>query len=555
MRRSFFASLFALACATGDDPDTERPELRTHVTDWRDQVVYQIVVDRFANGDPSNDVLDGIGPEPDDLVRHQGGDWDGITERLDYVKALGATAIWLSPLVANVDRTEREDGYHGYWGTDFTRPNPRFGDLIALRRLVRRAHEEDLLVIVDVVTNHSGRVFSYDLDASGTIEPNEIEPPYRAEGYDVPLIWTHDVTLWDADLRPWVLGEEHFRRRGLGNVGIPEEKMFGDFPTGLRDLDGARDDVMDALVATYVRWVEETDVDGFRIDAVPHVEDEFWPTFCARIRSELSRRGKHDFLLLGEVFTQSAFELARYTGETDTLDSVFDFKLKFDVVDGVILDGRAPSTAVPALETDREGYRPFEHPDGIGISPWEARGLIADNHDTWRLRGELDRFDSAALALLLVLAGEGIPFVYYGTEQELVGQGGGESRERLWDTGYPKDTETFVWIRRLIDLRMAHLALRRGNQRVRYASEHGGRSDEDDAGMLAIERAFEDDRVVIAMNTHALKASRAEVPTGFAVGVTLRNLLDENDARRWTVGPGGVVTLELAAREPLMLGR
>jgi hypothetical protein len=106
----------------------------------------------------------------------------------------------------------------------------------------------------------------------------------------------------------------------------------------------------------------------------------------------------------------------------------------------------------------------------------------------------------------------------------------------------------------LIDLRMAHVALRRGNQRVRYASEHDGRSEEDDAGMLAIERAFEDDRLVIAMNTHALKASRADVPTGFAVGVVLRNLLDENDTRRWTVGPGGVVTLELGAREPLMLG-
>ncbi|MCA9616847.1 MAG: alpha-amylase family glycosyl hydrolase [Polyangiales bacterium] len=555
MRRALFASILMLACASGDDPDAERPELRTHVGDWRDQVIYQIVVDRFANGDTSNDVLDGIGPEPDDLVRHQGGDWEGITERLDYVKALGGTAIWLSPLVANVDRTEREDGYHGYWGTDFTRPNPRYGDLRSLRRLVRRAHEAELLVIVDVVTNHAGRVFSYDLDSSGTIERTEIEPPYRAEGYDVPLVWTHDVILWDAEQRPWQLGGEHFRRRGLGDVSIFDQKIYGDFPTGLRDLDASRADVMDALVATYVRWVEETDVDGFRIDAVPHVEDEFWPEFGTRIRRELGRRGKRDFLLMGEVFTRSAFELARYTGETGTLDTVFDFKLKFDVVDGVLLDGRAPSTAVPALETDRAGYRPFEHPDGIGLSPWEARVLIADNHDTWRLRGELDRFDSAALALLLVLAGEGIPCLYYGTEQELVGQGGGESRERLWDTGYRRDTETFVWIRKLVDLRMAHEALRRGTQRVRFASENDGRSDEPDAGMLAIERAFEDDRLVVAMNAHALQRSAADVPTGFAVGATLRNLLDDADPRRWEVGPGGLVAIELGPREAVMLSR
>ncbi len=555
MRRAFFASLFALACGTGDDPDAERPDLRTHVDDWRDQIIYQIVVDRFGNADRGNDVYEGIGPEPDDLVRHQGGDWDGITERLDYVKALGGTAIWISPLVANVDRTEREDGYHGYWGTDFTRPNPRFGDLRALRRLVRRAHEEALLVIVDVVTNHAGRVFNYDLDGSGTTERSEIEPPYRAEGYDVPLLWTHEVTLWDPAGRPWVLGGEHFRRRGLGNVGIFEEKIFGDFPTGLRDLDGARADVMDALVATYVRWVEETDVDGFRIDAVPHVEDAFWPEFGGRVRAELARRGKRDFVLMGEVFSRSAFDLARYTGETDTLDTVFDFKLKFDVVDGVLLDGLPPVTAVPALETDRALYRPFEQPEGIGASPWETRVLIADNHDTWRLRGELDRFDSAALALLLVLSGEGIPCLYYGTEQALRGQGGGGSREPLWETGYSRDTETFVWIRRLVDLRREHVALRRGSQRVRYASEHGGRDEEEDAGMLAFERQFEDDRVVVVLNAHALKASRADVPTGFAVGVELRNLLDDSDARRWTVGPSGVVDVALGPREPLMLGR
>lgn len=551
----FLLVLTLLVACTADDLDAEPPPIATHVGDWRDEVIYQLVTDRFANGDTSNDVIDGIGPTPDDLTRHQGGDWAGVVDRLGYIKTLGATAIWISPLVANVDRTDTEDGYHGYWGTDFTQPNPRFGDLRALRRLVRRAHEEDLRVIVDIVTNHSGRVFSYDLDRSGTIEPNEIEPPYRAEGYDVPLIYTHETRLWGADGAPFVLGDEHFRRRGLGNLNVFEEKIFGDFPTGLRDLDASRGDIVDALVETYTRWVLETDVDGFRIDVVPHVEDEFWPEFGARLRARLAAHGKHRFLLLGEVFMGDTFSLARYTGETGALDSVFDFRTKFLVIDAVILDGGPPSMAVGPLETERAAYRPFEQPSGIGASPWEARAVMADNHDTWRLRGELDRLDTAKLALLVVLTSEGIPCLYYGTEQELRGQGGGGSRERLWDTGYRTDTPTFRWLQHLIALRRAHLALQRGTQRVRYASENDGRSDEDDAGMLAYERAFDGERLLVAFNVHALKASVADVPTGFPVGAELRNLLEPNDARRWTVQPGGVVTLALEAREPVLLAR
>ncbi|HJL29268.1 MAG TPA: alpha-amylase family glycosyl hydrolase, partial [Polyangiaceae bacterium LLY-WYZ-15_(1-7)] len=120
-------TLLSLLFACGEGGGVPAPTIETHVEDWRDEVIYQVVVDRFENGDPSNDVLDGIGPDPGDLVRHQGGDWEGLRQRLGYIEALGATAIWISPIVANVDRTPREDGYHGYWASDFTRLNPRFG--------------------------------------------------------------------------------------------------------------------------------------------------------------------------------------------------------------------------------------------------------------------------------------------------------------------------------------------------------------------------------------------------------------------------------------------
>lgn len=503
-----------------------------------------MVVDRFENGDPSNDSLDGIGPTPSDLTRHQGGDWRGLRQRLDYIARLGATAIWISPIVANVDRTDREDGYHGYWASDFTRLNPRFGDLAELRRLVNAAHDRGLKVIVDIVPNHSGRVFNYDLNRDGELDSaTEIEPPYVEAGYDVPLLWNERPYLFGPS-GAFELGPEHFRRRGEG------DRVFGDFPTGLRDLDTEREDVIAGLIETYAYWVEQTDVDGFRIDAVPHIEDAFWPRFGSALRERLARQGKRRFFLIGEAFDGNPRDRVRFTGETGSLDSTFDFSLKFDVIDKVILEGRETELARAALEDNEALYRPFEHPNGIGINPWQARVGIVDNHDTWRLRGELDRFDSARLALIVLLTIDAIPCIYYGTEQELDGQGGAESRERMWDTGFRTDTPTYQLLRELIALRRSSPVLQRGDLTVRYTSIEDGLSEVEDAGILAYERQLDGDRALIVLNAHALKSSRAAIPTGHASGTTLR---DELGAREMIVGEAGILDVSLNAREALIL--
>ncbi len=550
MRDRLTLLFVAVGVACAEEPLKGPPALATHVDDWRDEVIYAVMVDRFDNGDPTNDLVDGVGVDLTDLRRHQGGDWRGLRRRLDYIRELGATAIWISPIVANVARTETEDGYHGYWASDFTTLNPRFGDLDELRRLVTAAHDRGMLVIVDVVTNHTGRVFDYDLNFDGVLDEGEAEPPYLDAGYEVPLLWSHRPRLFLAG-GVLELGAEHFRRRGRGDFEAPGGKVYGDFPTGLRDLDTEREDVLQAFVETYVRWVEQTDVDGFRIDAVPHVEDAFWPRFAAAVRERLARQGKHRFLLLGEVFSGDPVQLARYSAPTGALDAAFDFALKFDVIDGVILEGRAPVTAVGALETYRERYRPFPQPGGVGIDPWQARVGLVDNHDTWRLRGELDRFDAAALALLVLATVDAIPCIYYGTEQELRGRGGSESRERMADTGFRTDGATFLWLQRLLALRRDEVVLRRGELRVRYASEEDGYSDAEDAGMLAYERTLDDDRILVVINAHALKASRARVPSGFPAGAALRDLLGAGD---WNVEPGGIVDVALPPRGAVLLG-
>lgn len=544
MKAPLLALLLALGC--GDEPAPIA--VRTHVDDWKDQLIYQVVVDRFANGDPTNDVQNGIGPDPSDLRRHQGGDWKGLRERLDYVEAVGATALWISPVVANVDRAGDEDGYHGYWASDFTAPNPRFGDLDELRLLVRDAHRRGIAVIVDVVVNHAGRVFDYDLDADGEVDAAEIEPPYRAEPYDVPLLWSARPWLFDGDGLPFELQADDYRRRGVGLSG--EGRIYGDFPTGLRDLRTDDERILEALVSTYAWWVEQTDVDGFRLDAVPHVEEAFWPEFGRRLRARLAAMGKHRFFLFGETFDGNPAAQALTTDDEGDLDSFLDFPLKLQLIDGVILDGNAPETATAALAEARSGFRPFEQPAGIGLGPWSARVTFVDNHDTWRIRGDLDSFDAARLALLVVFTTDGIPCLYYGTEQELRGQGGGESRERLWDTGYRQDTATWAWIQQLRALRRELPALVHGDLSVRFASDEDGFSEVEHAGLLAYERQLDGERVLVVLNAHALEASSGSIPTGFTPGTELRDRLE---GRTLTVGSDGAVAVMLPPRGAMVL--
>ena len=152
-----FSGALLAACggASGQENPLDLPHQANADVDWRDQVIYQIVVDRFANGDPNND----INVAPTIPGRYHGGDWQGIIDKLDYLDELGVTALWISPVVKNTEEDAGFASYHGYWTQDFLRPNPHFGDLYKLRELVDSAHERGMLVILDVVTNHVGQLF------------------------------------------------------------------------------------------------------------------------------------------------------------------------------------------------------------------------------------------------------------------------------------------------------------------------------------------------------------------------------------------------------------
>jgi len=523
------------------------------VEDWRDEIIYQIVVDRFDDGDPSNNRADGVETEPGDLSRFQGGDWRGVRDRLDYLEALGVTTIWLSPPYLNVPRTEQEDGYHGYWPADFTEASERFGGMEELRALVRDAHERDMLVILDVVPNHAGRVFTYDLDGDGATGPLEIEPPFSDAAYEAPLTWSHRPRMFSAEGR-FTLEPEHFHRQGSGDLSDPLQKEQADFPSGLRDLHTEREDVIDALVETHAFWVEQTDVDGFRVDAVPHAPRAFWAAFCSRLRRRLASVGKQRFFLLGEVFDASPDALASYS-ELDQLDATFAFDLKRDVIDGVLLEGRPPAGALGALADHAARFRAVTQPGGLGLSPWQARVAFADNHDVWRVRGELDDPLVVLLAMTVVFTVDAIPAVYYGTEQDFDGTEHHLSREPMFALAptFPTDGATFRHIARLAAVRARSEALRRGGLIVRYAAETGGADPAPgpDAGLFAFEREAGDERVLVVINA-SLDDSTARFQTGFAGGERVFDQLGSRPSP-WLVAEGGMIELSLLGRSSVVL--
>jgi glycosidase len=647
-------AVFVLAAAVlggcVEPPVPGEAPLTSNVTDWRDEVIYQILTDRFEDGDTSNNtpVVD-----LDDPTAYHGGDWQGIIDRLDYLGELGVTALWISPVVKNVEQDAGFSSYHGYWAQDFSRPNPHFGDLVGLREMVDAAHARNMKVILDVVTNHVGQAFYYDINNNG--QPDEF---FLGQGGSIRPIAQGDATSdlvrvseWDPDfdangIQSWTSlgpsGEakieflnmpeinrvapmpsifsspDAYNRKGRVTVwenpnacgcadwGCPwddpclrQQELLGDFPGGLKDLATHRQPVRDALFQVYARWIALADFDGFRIDTVKHVEHEFWDDFCPRIRSFAKSRGKDNFLLFGEVFDGSDELLGSYT-QGEGLDSLFNFSQYFTVFRGALLGGGARTCEIArlycrkggcaedpcheggAIESSYNGEGKDNGPSGGDGEPLNSRELAVNfisNHDVGRLpffmpgtwSEELKR-QMLHLALGYVMVSQGIPSLYYGVEQGFSGGNDPANRETLfdgaaftrrilhdgayqaaartydrdgdgvhdtvwrpWDTGNP----TFRHIKRLIALRKANVALRRGGLINRYSTTDDLGSDR---GLFAFERNHPDQNAVVVANFDVESPSSTSnaagtMAVGFAPGTRLVDLLDSSNS--WDVVSSG----------------
>ncbi|MFK7999598.1 MAG: alpha-amylase family glycosyl hydrolase [Polyangiales bacterium] len=563
-------SLFA--CTPAEIAEVQRVEVETHVEDWRDEVIYQLLTDRFQNGTARNDVR----TSPGDLARYQGGDYQGIVDELDYLEDLGVTALWISPIVLNVDSDAGVDGYHGYWQVDMERLNPHFGDLASLRAMVNACHERGIKVIVDIVTNHMGQVFYYDINlngrpdesvfGSGSTSPlgrvTEYDPDYDPRGIQsftslgeagaAPISFFDMPDIYRVPPGPAIfrLPEAYNRRGRVTDFNISEQVVFGDFPGGLKDINTQNRTVREELIRVFTEWVLLTDIDGYRIDTIKHVEYEFWETFAPALRRNLAAAGKNNFLMFGEAFDGDDALVGSYT-TPGRLDSVFYFPQKFQVFGDVFMRG-GPTTKIQELYEQRAinyGNRPQE--GGVGVAPHDVLINFIDNHDLPRFLFESDDVRAMRASLAYLLTEDGVPCLYYGTEQDFAGGNDPANREVLWETGMPRDGETFEWIRRLTRIRSTYRALRRGSFDIRWVTDRTG--DEQDAGIVAFERTTDEgDYALVVINAQGRHRSETSASTlggeSMIVGAAPGSvLIDALTGDRYTVSGGGQLNVAVDA--------
>ena len=449
-----------------------------------EDVVYFMLPDRFNNGDPSNDTggLTGdrlvTGFDPTDKAYYQGGDLIGLTDKLDYIKNMGATAIWLGPIYRNKPVQggpgQESAGYHGYWITDFTDVDPHLGTQEDLKAFVDGAHARDMKVFLDIITNHTADVIQYRECHDPAFEGERVEGcPYRSKA-DYPFITVggpegpriNDGFLGDE---PHLLTEENFARltspnfaytpfvpEGEESVKTPawlndpihyhnrgdtdfmgEASLYGDF-VGLDDLNTESPVVVEGMIDIFCDWIETYNVDGFRIDTTRHVNPEFWQQFLPAMKSCAAAEGIPNFYMFGEVYDPDPAALARFTRE-DGFDQTLDFAFQSAVFD--VVAGRAPTERL---------YKTLQADALYEMGHARTQPTFLGNHDMGRfsgmLRGANPRIRDDELlartrlghALMFLL--RGVPVVYSGDEQGFVSDGNDQlAREPL----FPSQTRVY----------------------------------------------------------------------------------------------------------------
>jgi glycosidase len=501
----------------------------------QDEVMYFLLPDRFENGDPSNDRggLNGgrlsTGFDPTAKGFYHGGDLKGLMSRLDYIQALGATAVWLAPIYKNKPVQgapgHESAGYHGYWITDFTRVDPHFGNEADMHRLVEAVHARGMKLYLDIVVNHTADVIAYrECPKSACPYRSRADYPYTRHGGvtgepinpgflgDAPPYQTEEnfakLTRPDYAYTPFVpAGEEHvkapewlndpifYHNRGSSTFR-GESSTMGDFG-GLDDLMTENPRVVQGFIDVFGAWIDEYGVDGYRIDTAQHVNPEFWQRFVPAMLSRAAARGIPHFHIFGEVFTGDfdPAKLARHT-RVDGLPAVLDFGFALAVRETVA--GTAGTERLAELFADDALY------EG-GAPGAQQLPTFISNHDMGRFgyfvrKAWPDASDNEVLrrvtlgyAMLLTL--RGVPVIYYGDEQGFAGTGDDQdAREDMFagrtatynaerliaapavtgQSRFGSEHPLYKTISELAKLRRGNAVLREGEQLVRASARAPG---------------------------------------------------------------------------------
>jgi glycosidase len=460
--------------------------------DWRDAVIYFVFVDRFNNGDQGNDGPIGL----EDPADWQGGDWAGVMQKLDegYFDDLGVNCLWLSVPMNNTQASgagtdgHQYSAYHGYWPQMLDETEEHFGTLAELTSLVELAHAHDIKVLFDYAMNHVHDSAPIYAEHSDWFWPND-----NGAGGDCVC---GGGCLWDgaSGRRCW-------------------------FTPYLPDFNFTNADARNYSVDNAMQWIADTGVDGFRLDAVKHIEDQWLLDLRARVSAEVEPVSGEHFYMVGETFTGDR-DLIAYYVNSGMLDGQFDFPLRMQLVNKLIMRQGTMSELATFMDSNDDYYGAGIMSTFIGnhdiprvihlaedVPVWNSEW--ADGKDlAWSniaLPGNLAPFERMALGFTLILTTPGAPLIYYGDEVGMAGAGDPDNRRFMqWDN-YSQGQEFLLdHVTTLNAIRSEQLPMRRGD-RTTLSS---------DADTLVYEMAYGADHVYVAINRADGNRSAGGLPAG-----------------------------------------
>lgn len=461
------AEVESLVESPRSDTDIDLEFLYTRDIEFRQETIYFIVVDRFHDGDPDNSE----GPNPElydpsqqEWGKYWGGDLQGVIEKLDYLKNLGVTAIWLTPLFEQVEQLFVENAaIHGYWTRDFKRINPRFIGKdeepslnktqdtrnTTFDRLIDELHKRKMKLVLDIVCNHSTP------DTGGSKGELYDDGVKIADFNDDEQHWYHhygEVTNWEDD---WQIQNCELSGLATFNENNPNYREY--------------------IKSAIKQWLDRG-VDALRVDTVKHMPIWFWQEFNAEILAH-----KPDVFIFGEwIYSHPdddrSVEFANHSGMT-----LLDFGLC------VAIRAALAQGAEGGFHLIQDIFDKDHHYFG-------ATELITfiDNHDMPRFQSLNPDPEMLQLATVLIMTCRGIPCIYYGTEQYLHDDtnGGNDPYNRPMMESWDTESPLYRSIRLLSGLRRLNPAISMGSQWQRYVTPN----------VYSYVRRYRDSRCFVMLN-------------------------------------------------------
>ncbi len=406
--------------------------------DVQEEVFYFVMPDRFNNGDTDNDLgsktqpISAGGFDKTNKGMFHGGDIQGLKDKLPYLKELGISAIWLTPILRNQAMQADSSGYHGYWVLDFTEIDPHLGSNDDLKDLIDSAHTENIKIYFDIITNHTADVIKYtqchgEDGLQWLVETDKGCPFKSLAQLAAGDKYTTVIPKGQEQLKTpaWLNETKYYHNQG-DSFWQGESSKRGDF-AGLDDIDTNNPQVLKGMIDIFKNLITEFKPDGFRIDTVKHVNTEFWAEFSPALVKHAQEAGIKNFFMFGEVYSFSSKELSEYT-TAGNMQSVLDFGFQSAMTQSLI--EQKGTKVLAALFANDSDY--LDHDS-------DANQLMnfTGNHDMGRFAYMLKQSEfnyseeqmvkRSLLAHAMTYFMRGVPIIYYGDEQGFVGDGGDQA--------------------------------------------------------------------------------------------------------------------------------